>query len=141
MKQPAMLRRALCAVLTTVVGTVAIVAMTTSSASALKYCGDAINYGGQKIAQICIQTQSGTQEDLVTLESTGSHYGKSKKMSFTVCTYAGGSPNTCKSDSGTFKYYAGPISKYACRRYTVKIWEPGDSSHLLVSKTITETCN
>ena len=128
---------------TWIAGLAAVVAATltgASPASAYDYCSDSIKYGGEVIAKICINIGSGVN-DSIYLVSYGSHAGKAKKMSFKVCRYAGGGPYTCASDTGTYKYYAGPISTYMCRRYYVKIWKPGDSSKLLVDRTITETCN
>jgi hypothetical protein len=110
-----------------------------SWANAAKDCLFNVKYSGDVIAQVCASWYDGT--DHVTLESRGSHYGVSKKMYLKACHTWGGGPDYCKTDSGTFKYYAGPLNVVACREFTVKIWKPGSSTTVLVNKTYVESCN
>lgn len=112
-------------------------------AAAAEICVKNFSYGGERIGQLCEVWSGGNTTPAIYLHSRGSHSGKSKKMYLRVCRFAGGvaSDYTCKTDSGTFKYYAGPVYHHQCRKFTVKIYKPGDASKLLVNKSWTEACN
>lgn len=119
-----------------------LVGLGSSPAAASEVCLKSFSYNGERIAQLCEVWTNGETPALY-LRSRGSHSGKSKKMYLRVCRYAGGvaSDYTCKSDSGSFQYYAGPVRHHMCRKFTVKIYKPGDATKILVNKAWTEVCN
>ena len=120
---------------------IGLVVVPAGSASAYDSCGYEIKAtNGNSIAKLCF-TYVGDGYDNVYLVSTHGHLGVSKKMYLKVCTYAGGGPYTCASDSGTYKYFAGPVARRACRTFTVKINSIVNPDTVVVNKTITETCN
>jgi hypothetical protein len=81
------------------------------------------NVGGQLAAQICDSNASGGQGQ-ITFQSRGQYRGVPKYMSLQVCDLSGSGATNCRTDAGTYLYYAGPIQDPGgCLLFRVQMYD------------------
>jgi len=110
-------------------GTAIAVIAPTGSAGAVGNCpGDGYvqrtyTHNGATVAVLCFNDYG--NGDQATLQAVGQYRGVAKKMSLSVCKWDG-SPYDCVRDTGTYSYYAGPITMPGgCMHFRSVMYTPG----------------
>jgi hypothetical protein len=103
-------------------------------------CETYVNYNrnGHRIAQLC-DSNARLGYGSYTLQARGEYRGVSKKMVLKVCEWRASGDFNCHSDSGMYRYYAGPIADPGgCQHIYVRMWDGRGNRILHTSNLI---CN